>query len=302
LALWERLDRRLGLCVGLLNGTAYLILISFLIYAGSYWTVQVATSSEEPKWVRLLNTMGRDLQSSGFSKVARSIDRLPNRYYEAADIVGLVYANPLVEARLGTYPGFLSLAERGEFQRLSTDTDFIRLRQERKPIKDVISHPQIQSILKTPDLLKLVWSKMTDDVKDLEAYLNTGRSQKYDAELILGRWNFNVNAALTDFLKAKPSVSAKEMQKVKMAIISAYGKAKFLATSEGQVVMKDVPPLGTPMGAAGSVQDINGTWKALGGSKYDLSFPDAGNISAVAETDRLTITGTGLSMIFNRAY
>src|SRR5947207_1846606 len=31
-ALWERLNRRLGLCLGLLNGTAYLILLAFLIY------------------------------------------------------------------------------------------------------------------------------------------------------------------------------------------------------------------------------------------------------------------------------
>ena len=39
LALWERLNHRLGLCLGLLNGTAYLILIAFLIYVPSYLTV-----------------------------------------------------------------------------------------------------------------------------------------------------------------------------------------------------------------------------------------------------------------------
>ena len=44
LMLWERLNRRLGLCLGLVNGTLYLILIAFVIYAVSYWTVQVAMS------------------------------------------------------------------------------------------------------------------------------------------------------------------------------------------------------------------------------------------------------------------
>src|SRR5258708_29849646 len=63
-ALWERLHRRLGLCLGLFNGTAYLILISFIIYSFSYWTVQMATSDSEPKTLQILNRLGNDLQSS----------------------------------------------------------------------------------------------------------------------------------------------------------------------------------------------------------------------------------------------
>ena len=42
LALWERLIARCGLCLGLLNGLAYLVLISAVIYPLSYWTVQLA--------------------------------------------------------------------------------------------------------------------------------------------------------------------------------------------------------------------------------------------------------------------
>ena len=42
MTLWERLNSRLGLCVGLLNGTAYLLLVSFVIYNFSYWTAQIA--------------------------------------------------------------------------------------------------------------------------------------------------------------------------------------------------------------------------------------------------------------------
>ena len=43
LALWERLNRRLGLCLGLANGALYLILLSVVIYPLSYWTFQMAT-------------------------------------------------------------------------------------------------------------------------------------------------------------------------------------------------------------------------------------------------------------------
>ncbi len=112
LALWERLSRRLGLCLGLVNGALYLILISFVIYVFSYWTVQLATEDKDPRIVRILNRLGQDLQSTGFAKVARAIDPMPQAWYDAADVAGLIYKNPLLEARLARYPAFLGLAER----------------------------------------------------------------------------------------------------------------------------------------------------------------------------------------------
>ena len=42
----QRLNARLGLCLGVVNGTLYLILLSFVIYVFSYWTVQVSNSSD----------------------------------------------------------------------------------------------------------------------------------------------------------------------------------------------------------------------------------------------------------------
>ena len=46
LALWERLNSRLGICVGLLNGALYFVLISFLIFNLTYWTTQVAVAPQ----------------------------------------------------------------------------------------------------------------------------------------------------------------------------------------------------------------------------------------------------------------
>src|ERR1041384_6749322 len=64
LALWERLNHRLGLCLGLLNGTLYLILISFVIYAMSYWTFQMSSAETDPWLIRRLNGLGQDLHST----------------------------------------------------------------------------------------------------------------------------------------------------------------------------------------------------------------------------------------------
>src|SRR6185436_17544668 len=55
LALFNRLNARLGLCLGLLNAVAYLVLISFVIHTFSYWTVQMASSDDDPRRLRILN-------------------------------------------------------------------------------------------------------------------------------------------------------------------------------------------------------------------------------------------------------
>ena len=46
-SIWTRLNHRLGACVGVLNGTAYLVLITFVIFNISYWTYQAAGSENE---------------------------------------------------------------------------------------------------------------------------------------------------------------------------------------------------------------------------------------------------------------
>src|SRR5437899_2698093 len=104
LALWERLNRRLGLCLGLLNGTVYLLLLSWAIYPFSYWTVQMATSDTDPKTMQIINRLGRDLHDTGLAKAARALDPLPQSFYDTADIAALIHNNSLLEARLARYP------------------------------------------------------------------------------------------------------------------------------------------------------------------------------------------------------
>ena len=122
LALWERLNKRLGLCVGVLNGAGWLVLICFVIFNLSYWTAQVAPSDNEGKMTRLLNGLGEGLQSTGMDKSARAVGSVPETFYQTANFAGLLAQNPGLGSRLGTYPAFLSLAERDDLQPLIQDT------------------------------------------------------------------------------------------------------------------------------------------------------------------------------------
>ena len=306
LALWERLNRRLGLCLGLLNGTAYLILISFLIYSFSYWTVQMASSDSDPKnsdptTLQILNRMGRDLQATGFYKVATSISKFSPSFYNAADVTGLLYQNSLMEARLARYPGLLGLAERPEFQDLANDTQFTQMRLERKPIMAIIKHPKVEGILNNHETMKTIWSTIEPDLKDLAAFLETGRSAKYDSEKILGRWNFDVNSIMAAIRQKQPNLTSSQMQKLKKPMIAAFMKTMLVAVPNRQAILKNFPRNPT---APGEAQTVQGKWEGAEG-KYILNFSgNLGEIPASVEGDRLTVTGGaslgGMNLAFTR--
>ncbi len=307
LALWERLNHRLGLCIGLVNGALYCILIAAVIYPCSYWSFQLASPDQDPRWMGILNRLGTDMQGTGFAKVARAMDPVKPVWYEAADLAGLIYNNPLSEARLARYPAFLGLAERSEFQEIGGDTQFTELRLRRMPIMDFVNHPKIQAIINNPDLLRLVWTTVLPDMKDLTAYLNSGKSAQYDPETILGRWNFDVPVALTMYLRTKPNISSREMQKVKEWFLASFSKTGFVAKTDHKLTLKNLPAVRSPAGASvgAGPETVQGQWQSLDGGKYQFSVSMGGKdaqLAGVVEGDRLTITGEGMNLVFSREH
>jgi hypothetical protein len=304
LMLWERLSRRLGLCLGLFNAAAYTVLICFPLFVLSYWTFQMATPGEDTTAIKLLNRFGEDLQASGFSKVARAIDGFPQEWYDAADLAGVIYNNPLTEARLSRYPAFLGLAEMPEFKELGGDKEFANLRQKRAPLMEVLHYPQIDAMLRNPDFLRQVWATVAPDMKDVRLFLASGQSPKYDSEKILGRWTFNVSAAVNAVRRLKPNMAAKEMAAVKRYIMASFEKTTCVAMTDHRVLLKNLPQLRLPAaGAASSAapQNLDGKWDNQGG-KYQLSMPGGQQeFTATIEGDRLTInTGEGMNLFFDR--
>src|SRR5206468_3780451 len=121
----------------------------------------------------------------------------------------------------------LSLAERPEFQDLANDQAFTEMRLKQAAIRDVLDYPKVQTILQNRDLLQTIWSTLIPDLKDLRTFLETGQSPKYDAERILGRWNFDVNAALILVRRTKPNMTSTEMKNYKKFFLVTYAKTSF---------------------------------------------------------------------------
>jgi len=309
LALWERLNHRLGLCLGLLNGAAYFILIAFVIYVPSYLTFQIATSDTDPRWMRSLNALGRDLHSTGFAKVARSIDSIPQSDYEMADLGALIYRNPLLEARLANYPGFLGLGERAEFQDLGNDKELMQQWASMEPVMNLLDNAKLQAIRQNPEVLKAIWAAAEPSLEDLRTYLGTGQSPRYDSIKILGRWKFDANAAVNAIRRAKPNISSLEMQRVKRGLEAAFSKTELIAKPDNQVTLRDAPslryspsapvaPPPAPQPAPPSLQTTQGQWTEAGG-KYVVALASQ-DLAASIEGDRLHLKNEPLDWLFSR--
>lgn len=294
LALWERLNARLGACLGLLNGLAYLVLISWVVFVFGYWTTQISSTDGDPKTLRLLNRLSRDVQATGLAKVARAIDPMPAVFYQAADLAGLLYQNSLLEARLSRYPAFLPLAEKPEFQAIAQDKTFSEQRMRRAPIAEVLANPNIASIVNNKDQLKAIWDIVEPDREDLLMFLETGTSKKY-TDLVLGRWFFDVNGAMVAYRKSKPNLPSKEMQKFRAFVSSSYSKLNMVVMPDGSVVVKNVPQP-RPGGGTDS-QNLQGKWKSSG-SEYDFSLGSLGERHGKLEAGRLVLPGEGLTLVF----
>jgi hypothetical protein len=300
LALYERLLHRVGLCLGLFNGAAYMILISWVIYVLGYWTYQTATSDTDPTTLKIVNRLGKDLEITGFHKVVCAIDPLPDSYYQTADVVGLLYNNPLLEARLSRYPAFLDIAETPEIQALAGDQTFSGMRQRRDPVMSLLTYPPVEAIIKNPDLMKDIMTTLKANLSDLKGFLESGRS-KYDEEKILGRWQFDLNFTMILLRRAKPNALPNEMTKIKRALAATMSKASFTATPKHRAILKNVPKVMTPAGPATTeLQTVQGEWKGAD-TKYLVTLTGMpGEIAGSIENDRLTMVGAGSEMAFIR--
>ncbi|HMP82556.1 MAG TPA: CvpA family protein [Verrucomicrobiota bacterium] len=296
-ALWERLNSRCGLCLALVNGLLYLILACWMIFTLGYWTVQTAPSTSDPKLIRLLNRMAWDLQKTGMNKVAAAVDRtLPIRY-EMADVAGFVYQNTLIEARIARYPAFLSLGERQEFQSLAKDQSFMDLRLQRAPIRELMKNSQVDQMVRNPEILNLVWDTVAEDIEDLQAFLETGRSAKYDPILILGRWHFTTGSSVAAYRRERPNLPTSEVQKIRRGVYERFAETSLVASPDKKFVIKGFPNLKSV--TLTENETLRGTWKG-GDGDYVFTFESGDERVVRVEGNKLQMRAEQFPIVLER--
>ena len=307
LALWTRLNARLGICLGLLNGVVYFILLSFFIFNLAYWTTQLtATAPSQPFLVRLVNNLGDELQSTGFSRTACAVGTVRPENYKLADLSGLLMQNPQLGARVANYPGLTSLWERPDLQSLVTDPTLTNALTAGASLGEIMNTPSVHDLLANKDLSKQLLGTLLTNMDDLSAYLQTGKSAKYDGEKILGRWNFNASVTLAWLRENQPKIPASEMRAIRALWTQAYAQTEMLLTGDNQIFVWSLPKFqAKPQQGQPPFQPENwkGDW-SLDGTNYTLHVTLNGEdkfMNATTDGLRLTIKDGKNLLIFDRA-
>jgi Colicin V production protein len=241
LALYERLNTRLGICVGLLNGALYLVFVSFFIFNFAYWTTQVSVNAAEPPFfTRLANNLGTEMVATGWSRAAAAVGTVRAENDQLADFAGFLMQNKEADARLATYPGLTSLWERDDMQPFLMDATLTNAPAAATSIGEILNDGTVQDFLKNKEMRERLRGWFETNGDDLMTYLQTGKT-KFDSEKIIGQWQFNPGVTLAWFRQNQPQLTPKEMAAVRGMWSAAYAQTTVLTTGDNQVFVKNFP-------------------------------------------------------------
>ena len=288
---WERLNNRLGISLGVANGALYAFLISGAIYLASYLTVQASAPDKETPGIRIINQLGHDVQQTGMYRSVGPFLPATQAYFDGADVLGLLYHNPLLESRVAHYAGFAGLADEKEFQDIANDVQFHEMWATQPSFMQFFGHPKVKAVLDNPALFDRLKRTAVPDLRDLREYLVSGTSPKY-AEKILGRWDFNLQATISA-ARRKPNATTAEIARVRKVLSSSMERGTLSATLDHKVAIR------------GKGASSQGTWNAEPGSetRFRLALTENGQpmeATAVVETDRLIVTKDGVTLVFDK--
>ncbi len=300
-AMWLRLNTRAGIYIGLLNGAAYIVLISFVIFNLSYLTTQVAVADNQPLSVRTVNALGNDLQKTGMARVAAGVGTLPPNFYKFSDLTGFLMQNPKTASRLADYPGLTSLWQRDDMLGLVTDSTLTNALAAGTSLGDILNEQPVQDFLKNKDLSKNVEGIFVTNIDDLMTYLKTGNSATYNDKLI-GHWELNISVTLAWWRQGQPNVQPKQMKEIRNLWTQAYGQTRVLATGDKLLFVKNYPSF-TKQAPFIDKHDWKGDWSADDATNYTLHINLNGDdkfMAATADTLRLTAKDGKTVMVFDR--
>jgi hypothetical protein len=233
---WQRLNLRLGACVGLLVGAGYLVMTAMIISMLGYLTHQLAAANpqDETRGLHYINSAREDMALTGMDRALAAIDPTPASFMAAADLLGILYHNPAAQDRLFAYPAMLALAEKPEIKELLSDTQFTEAIISKPGLGKILDHPKMKAVFASGPLMASIYAL---DPKDMLLFVREGKSEIFDKEPILGRWRVDVAATLRATYLANPNISSGEIRKLKVETEKLLGM-RLLATPDNQVFLR----------------------------------------------------------------
>lgn len=267
---WERLYNRLGFCVGVVNGALYFFILMLPVYVAGYFTTEAAAAGAT---ARLLTSLRAQLHDSGLDRVVAAYDPIPASIYQATDVVELVMRNPALTTRLEHYPPLLAFSRQKEIQDILSDKGLQAMLQHGASVSDLLEQPKIQALMTNTAVSAQIRSLLDGDLTDLQEYLNTGKSPKYDSEKILGLWDIDVRATWDDLRKRHPEYTRKDIADLNTNFVPAISNYSLLATPDHHILMGNPNVDWTRSKVHGDALPAEGTWKKTD-TGYEFTFPN----------------------------
>lgn len=293
---WERLYARLGFCVGLINGAIYFFILMMPVYIGGYFVTE-AGAADASVGARLVTNLRAGLHDSNLDRVLAPHDPVPPDIYQASDIIDLVLHNPPLMTRLADYPPLLTLGRQKEIHDITTDPQLQQLIQSHAGVRDIIANDKIQAAVTNAAFVKQIRDLIGQDLPDLQEYLNTGKSPKYDGEKILGVWNIDARATWEAEREANPNFTARQIGEVRSTFIPLIRDLNLTATTDNTLVLQRRNP-----DKISYTVVAEGTWKNAGDT-YELTLPNnkPDTVSVALGSDgTLRLPRDGHTYIFNK--
>jgi len=295
---FERMDKNVGLALGIANGCVLLTIISVPIYVAGYITIQFKTD-DDPFLYNLLNRARADLTSTGFDKISAAIAPNTDELFMIADTAALIYNNPSVQDFIAEYPDFYHFVEEdtlgsGEDQddpyssseEGESEPDFKSLLTGKGSLAKILSHSKAQQLMKSSDFMSVIKNL---DYADLNEFIKTGISPKYQDDPIVGKWRIDLPRSIREYgrklpqlrpayLSRLPAYAAPRFGDIHLIVCpngNAYLKGKAGAFTQFGVlygmIMQRMPLQGVPKNAKPKTLAV-GSISASGDGKYSISL------------------------------
>jgi hypothetical protein len=225
-AVWEVMMKRVGACVGALNGLVYFVVFALLVSVFGYTTIQIGGNEANSKVLSFLGKSADDLKATQMDKVVAPFNPAPTNYFDTADTLGLLYHNRNLIDRLENYPVFAALAQQPIYKTLGADKELQSLIKSKGSFEEIMANPTVSEVVSNTDLVKIV---LDMDILDLKQYLETGVSPKFSQEKLLGRWRYDLGESIRLNKSLKPDVTASAWSRVKNELVERFDDSVFTA-------------------------------------------------------------------------
>ena len=248
---FKTMNRKFGLCVGLITASVYSVMGLTLIYQLGNFTGPLRHDTD-PWPLKTLNEAREQLDNTPFIKLAAAYDKTPELNYEVRDTLALLLKNraSTIENHMRAYPGFFALGETEEIKGLLGDEEeeeedesggygaedygtedeggdslYAIWKSGSLSLTNLLSNSEVVSTVNERyEELKAIEPNSAEEKKlmafmdDIRHFFKTGESELYTKDAIVGRWRFAPNVSLRENKKTRTTISVDEMRGIQATV------------------------------------------------------------------------------------